>query len=261
LSGIVDQHADALGSGTCRFGGHKVWVGSGARSDCSQRQRRVADEVADCAGRDAADAIRTAAIAAERELVEIGLQVARLDGTGVRAKQRALVLRHRSVDRLQAIFDAALGRYLYDHRMVTIPKARFVVARMAIAGNSGLGGHAGVGKSLQCLRAICARVGESHTSVGFGGDNHHGLSRACAAHESFIDFNVLVQRSAVRCDQRRADLVQPGPGGFIGLEAHDPLQILARDAVAARRDFKDRAKPDLERFLRFSSSVPDVRLA
>jgi hypothetical protein len=123
----------------------------------------VADEVADCAGRDAADAIRTAAIAAERELVEIGLQVARLDGTGVRAKQPALVLRHRSVDRLQAIFDAALGRYLYDHCKVTFPKARFVVARMAIAGNSGLGGHAGVGKSLQSLRAICARVGESHS--------------------------------------------------------------------------------------------------
>src|ERR1700704_6822288 len=43
--------------------------------------------------------------------------------------------------------------------------------------------------------------------------------------------------------------MQPGPRRLVGAEAHDALQVLGRDAGAARGDLEDRAEPHLERLV------------
>ena len=63
-------------------------------------------------------------------------------------------------------------------------------------------------------------------------------------------------RLTVRAHHRRAQLVQPGPGGLVGAEAHDALQVLARDARAARRDLEDRAERHLQGLARFLQHRP-----
>ena len=54
------------------------------------RERWAGNQLLDGAGRDAADAVGLAAIEAEGELVEIGLQVLWLYRAGMRAEQPAL---------------------------------------------------------------------------------------------------------------------------------------------------------------------------
>lgn len=53
-------------------------------------ERRARDELLDGAGRDAPDAIGLAAVEAESELGEVGLQVLCLDRAGMRTEQPAL---------------------------------------------------------------------------------------------------------------------------------------------------------------------------
>jgi hypothetical protein len=164
------------------------------------------------------------------------------------------------MDRLQGIFDAALGRRVHDHGVCALAEAGRVVGGMVIAGYVRIGCQRGIGKRLQSLRAICQRVREANSSFGFGGDEHHRLSRAFAADESLIDFNVSRERLAVRPDQRGADLVQPRPGRFVGAKPHDPLQVLGRDTVAPQRHFEHGAEPDLERLAGLFEQRTDVRL-
>ena len=40
--------------------------------------------------------------------------------------------------------------------------------------------------------------------------------------------------------------MQPRPGGFVRAKAHDALEVLARDAGAAGRDFEDCTEPHLQ---------------
>ena len=68
----------------------------------------------DGAGGDAADAFGFAAVVSERKLVEVGLQMFRLDRARVRAVQPALQQRHCPVDGLQRVLDLALGLGLHD---------------------------------------------------------------------------------------------------------------------------------------------------
>ena len=56
---------------------------------------------------------------------------------------------------------------------------------------------------------------QPHASAALCRDQHQRLSQAFGANISFIDFNALLERFRIRPHQRRADLVQPAPGGLV----------------------------------------------
>ena len=58
--------------------------------DLAHWQRRMRDELLEDAGRDPPDSLGLVAVVAERELVEIGLQMLGANRAGVRAEQPAL---------------------------------------------------------------------------------------------------------------------------------------------------------------------------
>ena len=65
-------------------------TGHGFPDQRFHRERWARDKLLDGAGRDAADAVGLAAVEAESELVEVGLQVLWLHRAGMRAEQPAL---------------------------------------------------------------------------------------------------------------------------------------------------------------------------
>jgi len=172
------------------------------------RERWAGDKLLDSAGRDAADAVGLATVEAEGEVVEVGLQVFRLDRAGMRAEQPARQQRHRPVHALQAVALLPLGRRVPAHLVWPVAEAPGIVARKPVGRDTGLGGDVLVGETLERGLIVVVGVGEAHTPVGFGGDEHHRFSPTLAPNQSFIDLNGLGERLTLQAHQCGSQLVQ-----------------------------------------------------
>ena len=220
--------------------------------EISHGHRWPNDEAFDDAGGDAAHAVGLAAVVAEGELVEVGLQVLVADRACMRADEPALQQRDRPVASLNGVILAPFGLGLYVSLVPARTEALLVVAGVPVRHDAGVGGDLAVGETLHSLLVIVLDVGEAHPSVCFGRDQHQLLVRsALSPDERFVGLHERAERLAVGVNHRRAQLVQPRPRRLVGTKAHDALQVLARDAGAARRDLEDGAEPHLERLVGF----------
>ena len=96
------------------------------------------DELLEDAGRDPADALRLAAIVAEGELVEVGLQMLGAHPAGVRADQPALQQRDRPVAALDGVVLAPLLLGLDFPIVRPLLQALVVVAGMPVRHDVGV---------------------------------------------------------------------------------------------------------------------------
>ena len=210
------------------------------------------DELLDDAGRDPPHALGLAAVVAERELVEIGLQMLGADRARVRAEQPALQQRDRPVAGLNGVVVAPLRLGLYDRVVRPLVQALLVVAGVAVRHDAGVGRDLSVGEAFQRGRVIVLDVGEAHPSARLRGDQNQLLVRAAfSPDERLVDLHERAERLAVGANHRGAQLMQPRPRRAVGAEAEDALEIFGGDAGAAGADLEDRAEPDSERLVRF----------
>ena len=106
----------------------------------SHRPWRADDELLDDARRDPADAFGLAAVVAERELVEVGLQVLVAHRAGVRAEQPAFEQRDRPVAALHGVVLAPLGLGLHDGVVRPLLQTLLIVAGVSVCHDVRVGG-------------------------------------------------------------------------------------------------------------------------
>ena len=102
--------------------------------------RGVHDQLCKRAGSDTPDALGLAAVVAEGELVEIGLQVFVAHGAAMRAEHPALEQRDRPVAALQGIGRAPLGLGLHFAVVGPLAQALLVVAGEPVGDDLRIGG-------------------------------------------------------------------------------------------------------------------------
>jgi hypothetical protein len=158
------------------------------------------------------------------------------------------------MDTLHGLLLASLVLRLHLRLVLACAEARRVVARMTVGDAARVRRDLAVGKGLQRLLIIVGGVRESHPSA---------VTPLPLPPEPFRCSGFAYRRPAPRPYRRKGRvahsrrsaqaprvLLQPRPRGLVGAEAYDPLQILGRDSVAARRDLENRAELYLKRFLR-----------
>ena len=200
------------------------------------------------AGGNPADTLGFAAIVAEREFIEVGLQVLLAHGAVMRAQEPALQVRDCPMAILQGVILPLLLARL--HRLLVRPLAQAagVVAGEAVSHNPGLLCHLGLDEALDRSFVIVLRMCQTHTAALLDANQNDRLLRAFSTDEPFVELDHGGERFAIRTHQRAAQFVQPRPRRFVGAEPHDPLQVLGGNSVTMHADFENGAEPRLERF-------------
>jgi len=148
---------------------------------------------------------------------------------------------------LQCIGLAPLSLGLHFALVRARAEARRAVSGVSVGYDMCVGGDLGGREDLHRARIIVSGVSEAHAPVGLGRHQNELLVRAALSpDERLVHLHERAERLAVGAHHRRTQLVQPCPRRLVGAKAHDPLQVLGRDAVAAGADLENRAKPYLE---------------
>ena len=219
-----------------------------------------------------------AAIEAENELIQVGLQVLRLDAPVVRAAKPSLQIRENKVDDGQELF-SHLRIVPLDHGKVLIAElGKGAVARRAIRDDhcarfdrlfheARHGARAAIGDDFQSQPAGIAPAAP-HRLVAFlgrpGADLNSGHDKglilrasSLAAHRAadvrLVNLDMIAAREvsadpvAPLAHHSGAQLVQDIEGGFVPAQAKLPLELHRRHAGRHARHKVGTPKPDRER--------------
>ncbi len=217
--------------------------------ELAHRPGRRGDEILERPGDEPADAVGLAPVVAEGEFVEIGLRVLIGDCPMVRAQPPALEVGNRPVTLLLGILERFVGLRLHGHGVRSILERAAVVAGQTIARHCGSGIDQLVGKAANGWLVIVRRTTQADATSALGGHQDHRICPAPGTarppNEAFVHLHLAAQWLATVIDQASAQLVQPGPGRFIGAKAQDALQVFGGKTLPMDAQLPDRSKPQL----------------